>query len=193
MNPSAESTLTRRAAIQRVAVILGAALSPSILTGVMSAQVAQGVGSLRPKFLNAAQLATVTALAERIIPRTDTPGATDVGVPAFIDLMVGEFMTAEEKGVFLAGLADVEARSTAAHRKNYAALTSAQQDGLLKAVAEASQNKEKTFFYVLKEVTLTGYFTSEPVGKTILHYDPVPGRFDPCVPIAEVGNRAWTR
>ena len=184
---------TRREAIQRAALILGAAISPSILTGLMSAQVASGTANLRPKYLDAKQLATAGALAERIIPRTDTPGALDVGVPAFMDLMVGEYMTADEKRIFLAGLADVEARSTAAHRKNFAALTPAQQDALLKALADESKNKEKTFFYVLKELTLTGYFTAEPIGKTVLHYDPVPGRFDPCVPLSEVGNKAWTR
>src|SRR5688572_18643757 len=136
------ATLTRRAAIQRVALILGAAISPSILTGLMSAQVAQGTANLRPKYLDAKQLETVGALAERIIPRTDTPGALDVGVPAFIDLMVGEYLTPEEKRIFLAGLADVEARSTAAHRKSFAALAPAQQDALLKAFADESKNKE---------------------------------------------------
>ncbi|HUR57570.1 MAG TPA: gluconate 2-dehydrogenase subunit 3 family protein [Opitutaceae bacterium] len=201
MNPPASSPseqvdpalLTRREAIQRAALILGAAISPSILTGLMSAQVAQGTANLRPKYLDAKQLATASALAERIIPRTDTPGALDVGVPAFIDLMVGEYLTAEEKRVFLAGLAEVDARSAAAHRKNYAALSPAEQDALLKAFADESKNKEKTFFYQLKELTLTGFFTAEPIGRTVLHYDPIPGRFDPCVPLSAVGNKAWTR
>ena len=37
------------------------------------------------------------------------------------------------------------------------------------------------------------YFTSEPVGKNVLHYDPIPGQFAGCVPISEVGNVSWTR
>jgi hypothetical protein len=37
-----------------------------------------------------------------------------------------------------------------------------------------------------------GYFTSEQVGRNVLHYDPVPGRYDACVPIDEVGRRNWT-
>ena len=60
-------------------------------------------------------------------------------------------------------------------------------------LAQASKNQEGTFFYQLKELTVVGYFTSETVGKTVLHYDPVPGRFDACVPIAEVGNVNWTK
>jgi hypothetical protein len=49
------------------------------------------------------------------------------------------------------------------------------------------------FFPLLREYTLLGYFTSERVGREVLHYDPVPGRWDPCVPLAEVGDRLWTR
>jgi hypothetical protein len=45
----------------------------------------------------------------------------------------------------------------------------------------------------IKELTVIGYFTSELVGKSVLKYDPVPGRFDPCIPLAEVGNAQWTR
>lgn len=191
--PMDSFALTRREAIRRTALILGMAISPSILTGLMSAQVAQGAARATPKYLNAQQLATAGALAERIIPRTDTPGALDVGVPGFIDLMVGGYMADDEKHIFLAGLADVEARSSATHRRDFPRLAPAQQDALLQTLAEASQNKEKTFFYQLRELTLLGYFTSEPVGRNVLHYDPVPGRFDPCVPISEVGNVTWTR
>ena len=45
----------------------------------------------------------------------------------------------------------------------------------------------------VQELVITGYFTSEQVGKTVLHYDPIPGRYDACIPISEVGNVNWTR
>jgi glucoside 3-dehydrogenase (cytochrome c) hitch-hiker subunit len=37
-----------------------------------------------------------------------------------------------------------------------------------------------------------GYFTSEQVGRNVLHYDPVPGRYEACIPIDQVGRRNWT-
>ncbi|MSU65940.1 MAG: gluconate 2-dehydrogenase subunit 3 family protein [Opitutus sp.] len=186
-------TMTRRQAIQRAAIFLGAALSPSLLSGVMRAQSAPAAAGAKPVYLTAKQLETATALAERILPRTDTPGAREVGVPAFIDLMYGKYLSPEEKKLFAGGLTEVETASTATHQRPFAQLSPAQQDAQLTRLAGTSKNQEGTFFYQLKELVVVGYFTSETVGKTVLHYDPVPGRFDACVPIAEVGNVNWTK
>lgn len=189
--------MSRREAIKRAAMFLGVAISPSLLAGVMQAQTlasapAAGTGA-KPVYLTAQHFETAAAIAERILPRTDTPGATDVGVPAFIDLMYGKFMSAEEKAAFGAGLAEFEAANAAAHQMNFAKLAPGRQDAFLQGIAEGAQANPKAFFRHIKELTVVGYFTAETVGKTVLHYDPVPGRFDACVPLAEVGNVAWTK
>jgi gluconate 2-dehydrogenase gamma chain len=187
---SADSMLlTRREALTRAAFFLGAALSPSIVAGVLRAQTAPA----GRRYLDASQFPTVAAAAERILPKTDTPGALDVGVPAFIDLMYGEFLTGDERFLFATGVKDIEAAARARHGQPFTALAAAAQDDVLTSIAQASQGRDKTFFALLKELTVTGYFTSEPVGRNVLHYDPVPGRWDACIPIAEVGNRNWTR
>lgn len=190
------AALTRREAIKRTTLLLGAALSPSLLAGLARAQAAAagaGAGAARPRHLAPPQFATAAAVAERILPRTDTPGAQDVGVPAFIDLIYGEYLTTAERTLFAAGLADVEKASTSAHRRGFTQLNAAQQDAILARIAQESETKERTFFHLIRETTLLGYFTSEQVGKTVLNYDPIPGGFRGCVPISETGNRAWTR
>jgi len=144
-------------------------------------------------FLTPLHLDLVTAIAERILPRTDTPGATDVGVPAFVDLMLGKYSTENERQIFTVGLEQVNAASLAAHARPFVDISAEQQDAILMKIAVASQKKEKTFFHQMKELTVVGYFTSETVGRTVLHYDPVPGRFQGCVPISEVGNVLWTK
>jgi len=187
-------TMTRREAIKRAALFLGVAISPSLLTGALhAATTSVAFGALPPAFLSAKQLETIAALAERILPRTDTPGAIDVGVPAFIDLMVGKYFSADERRMFTAGLAEFDAVSAAKHQGAFASLPIAQQDALLMELAVASQKKDKTFCHQIRELTVVGYFTSENVGRNVLHYDPVPGRFDACVPLSEVGNRSWTK
>jgi len=185
--------LTRREALKQAAFFLGVALTPSIVAGVLRAQTPAAGGATGRRYLDVSQFPTVAAAAERILPKTDTPGALDVGVPAFIDLMYGEFLTGDERFLFATGVKDIEAAARARHGQPFTALAASAQDDVLRSIAQASQGKDKTFFALLKELTVTGYFTSETVGRNVLHYDPVPGRWDACVPIAEVGNRNWTR
>lgn len=185
------SLLSRREAIRRATLLVGAALTPSLLAGALRAQAAPPGAPAR--VLTPAQLETVTAIADRILPRTDTPGASDVGVPAFIDLMLADYLTVEERTVFVTGLAQLDNTCRTRHGAGFAQLTPARQDEQLLALAEASKSGTRTFLHLVREATIVGYFTSEVVGKTVTHYDPVPGRFDPCVPISEVGNVVWTR
>ena len=186
------ATVTRREAIKRAALILGIAISPSMLKSALQAQAQVGTG-LRAQFLSSDHLRLVGLIAERILPKTETPGALDAGVPAFIDVIYGKYLNAEEKVMFTTGLDDVAASALKIHRKSFVQLAVGEQDELLRSIAVASQPLPKSFFLQIKELTVIGYFTSEIVGKSVLKYDPVPGRFDPCIPLAEVGNVQWTK
>lgn len=188
---SDQTLLTRREAIRRAALLLGVAISPSLLAGALGAAPA-GMQLSVPR-LGAERLATLAAAADRILPRTDTPGARDAGVPAFVELMFAEYLTADERRRLADGLADLQKRATAAHGRAFAALAVAEQDALLKTLAAEAQDQARGFFQQLRELTVVGYFTSELVGKEVLHYDPVPGRWEADVPLAQVGNRLWTR
>jgi hypothetical protein len=185
--------ITRREAIRRTALLLGAAVTPSLMSCAERARRAAGTeAGGGPRYLTAAEYALVSAISERILPRTDTPGAVDVGVPSFIDLAYGEFMTAEERAMLSEGLASVDAASTSAHGRSFTSLAPARQDEVLRTLARASQDLDRSFFKQIREATVLGYFTSEEVGRNVLHYDPVPGRLDACVPISDVGNVVWT-
>lgn len=54
-----------------------------------------------------------------------------------------------------------------------------------------SKGEPNSFYRQLKGQILFAYFSSEQVGKQVFSYDPVPGKFVGCIPLAEVGN-AWT-
>jgi len=179
--------IDRREAIRRTALLAGVALAPDWLDFALRAQ-----APAARTYLSAAQGAALSAVAERILPKTDTPGAIDVGVPAFIDRFYGEFMNAADRRLLASILEDIEQAARSAHSAAFASLASAQQDGVLRAVATAQQGKEPSSFGLLRSVTVLGYFTSEQVGKNVLHYDPVPGAYDGCVPIDQVGRRNWT-
>jgi len=190
--PIALLAISRREAVRRTVLLLGAAVSPSLLACVDRARPARTAAAGAAAHLSAQQFAAAAAIADRILPRTDTPGALDVGVPSFIDLAYGEFMTADERRMLGEGLAALDADSVAAHGSSFSSLTPSQQDEQMRALAKASQALDKSFFRQIRDVTVLAYFTSEEVGRRVLHYDPVPGRFDPCVPISDVGNIVWT-
>jgi hypothetical protein len=134
----------------------------------------------------------MSAAADRILPRTDTPGAIDVGVPAFIDRYYGEFMSPEEQKLLISGLDDIEASAKSINSAPFATLSTAQQDTVLRAVAKAQASRSASSFALLRSTTVLGYFTSEQVGKNVLLYDPVPGAYDGCAPIDRIGRRNWT-
>ena len=180
-------TITRREAIRRAALLAGVVVSPAWLTVVGRAQAPAAKSYLTPE-----QGAIAAAVADRILPRTDTPGAADVGVPAFIDRLYGEYMSADEQKLLLSGLDEIESAAKAAHATSFPALTTEQKDGVLLRVAASQEGRDPSSFALIRSATVVGYFTSEQVGMKVLHYDPVPGAYDGCVPIEQVGRRSWT-
>jgi hypothetical protein len=52
------------------------------------------------------------------------------------------------------------------------------------------QKMSPHYFTMMKQLTLLGFFTSEPGAKQALRYNPVPGRYEGCVPYKK-GDKAW--
>jgi gluconate 2-dehydrogenase gamma chain len=143
-----------------------------------------------PKALTADQAALVAAAAECIIPTTGTPGAVEAGVPAFIDVIVGEWYDPTERAAFLDGLAALDARSVAEAGAPLARLTPAQQaDFLTRVDAEvvgqraANADGPTPFWMRFKSLTLYGYYTSEVGVTEELERPTIPGRFAGCEPL----------
>lgn len=188
--------INRREALKRVSLIMGGALSSSAITGVLQGCSAKRELDWQPQYLSEEQAAVVSEIAERILPKTDTPGAKDAGVPEFIDLMLNDIYTEEEKQQFTTGLEALEKESDAAYGDSFANLEPEQQDELLrKLAAQATEQRntgstEKSFFFMVKELTMLGFFTSEVGATQFLQYVAVPGSYDGCIPLEEVG-KAW--
>jgi hypothetical protein len=113
--------------------------------------------------LNAAQQRVVIDIAEMIIPETDTPGATAVQVPQFIDLILTEWMSDDERARFLAGLSGIQA-------KGFARMSPRQRAELLTALdaVRGDAAGPGLTFGRLKALTVYGYFTSPRVERDVL-------------------------
>jgi len=145
-------------------------------------------GTLRA--LDPHQNETVATIAELIIPKTDTPGAREAGVPAFIDVMLADWGDDDQRQMFMAGLANVDERSRAAFGKDFNGCTPQQQTQILEdldyelaRLRDTKSDTSKNFFQGMKWLTLTGYYTSEVGATTEQHFRVVPGRYEPCYPL----------
>lgn len=189
--------IQRREAIRRVAALLGGVSlvgGTSLLAACGAERPASGaVGSF-----TGADIALLDEIAETIIPTTDTPGAKAVRTGAFMALMVTEAYKPEDAKVFRDGLGALDEAVRAAGGTTFMTAAPALRTQVLEAL-DAQQHafmKDKAketpahWFRMMKELTLTGYFTSE-IGMTqALRYVETPGRFDPCATYAP-GEKAW--
>jgi hypothetical protein len=150
--------------------------------------------------LNSHQDATVKAMAELILPKTDTPGATDVGASAFIDLMLTEWYDERDRTRFLNGLSEVDRHTKDLFDKNFVEATPNRQAEILawlgeKMTAESdamgtarrqrrgSQGASSSFYPMLRRLTLTAYYTSEGGATEELHFQVIPDSHAGCATI----------
>lgn len=144
--------------------------------------------------LDAHANATVTAAAERIIPSSETPGATDAGVTTFIDHVLAAWYTPAERDRVLDGLRKLDARARTRHGADFVDCVEADQVALLSAIDDEvtalrraprnGANPNDHWFAMLKYLTVWGYCTSEVGMRDTLGAYPLPLRYDPCAPYA---------
>lgn len=111
------------------------------------------------------QIALIGALGDRIIPATDTPGATGAGVPSFIAMLYEKWMLPEQQAGFLEGLTSLDMAARMAGGKIFASSAGHVQKQLLdhwenEADQARSTNRPDTFYARLKAAVLVGYYTS---------------------------------
>lgn len=134
-------------------------------------------------------------VAETILPRTDTPGAKDAKVGQFMTVFVRDCYTQEEQEQFHTGLVQLQEACEATYGHSFLHLETSQRQELLRqldttAKAHVEQTGNPHYFTMIKQLTLFGFFTSEPGATQALRYVAVPGRYDGCIDYEE-GDRAW--
>jgi gluconate 2-dehydrogenase gamma chain len=186
--------LNRREMLHGVGLLLGGTLSASGIAAILGGCRPPATGTHVPRVLTSAQDELVATLAELIIPTTDTPGARAAQVNVYIDLMLADFYTSEERARFLAGLAETDGRARAAGGTSFVSIPPAEQIRLLEALqAEAGPRRSgrdavQPFFHMLKELTVIGYYTSEIGATQELKYVHAAGKYDSDVPLEQIGR-----
>jgi hypothetical protein len=161
--------INRRDALKTLtAAGVGAATLPlwvSTLQQVAEARATSGAAqSAAPSVFTQAQYETVDLLSDLVIPETDTAGARQARVAAFIDTILSDAPSAE-RDRFLDGLDWLDARSAELFGATFAAAAPEQQTALLTIVSSPENDSPADrigveFFQAMKSLTVTGYYTS---------------------------------
>ena len=206
--------MNRRDTIKGIALSLGYVVAAPTVMGVLESCTSKSKTWSAVYFTEKEQH-FVTYLVDIILPSTDTPGGLDVNLPQFVDMMSQDMFSADEKNVFKEGGEIFASRFSekfgkdisVSNKKEVAELFAVyfdlppkeqgkiqfmQSQPIDQITAEEKDNyKMYKFLLNIRSLSLLGYFTSEKVGREVLNFDPIPGRFEPCVPVSEIGN-AWT-
>ncbi|MFN8357170.1 MAG: gluconate 2-dehydrogenase subunit 3 family protein [Spirosomataceae bacterium] len=118
-----------------------------------------------------------------IIPEGQIPGAKSLGVPAFIQKMLTDCYESSVQDNFAKGLTSIQQLAQQQFNKPFAAGTASQKLDLLKSVESTTNAELKSFFTLLKNLTIQGYTTSEYVMVNHLNYVMAPGHYYGCVPV----------
>lgn len=185
--------IDRKEAIKRTAMLMGGVVFAPTILGVLKGCTPSS-GTWRPELFNRAQAAVVTALSDTIIPAGETDGAVDVGVPGFIESMVNNIYTDEQRDMFLENLDAWDEKCKNETGSSFADLSADDQFEFAsvenRLAIENEQFEGPQFFLVFKELTMVGFFTSEVGATQVLRYESVPGVYQSCIPFEEVG-RTW--
>lgn len=196
--------MNRRKALQKTASLAGAtALTPTLLSLLQSCQ-QQPKLNWTPAILNHDQARFVSTLVEMLLPKTDTPGALELQVDQFIDLVIAKVFDATGQQGMLAQIDAFNAKCTENRGKPFADLASKDREEILRMEegenpkyngkiwgSAVGEQKPVGVYRTLKSLALWGYFSSEAIGKNVLSYDPAPGMYQGCIPVEEVGN-TWS-
>lgn len=196
--------MDRRKALQKTGLFAGATLMMPTMLSILQSCKEEKRLDWQPEFFTEDEAKTISLLVDMILPRTDTPGALDVKSDIFMDKVIARTYDAEGQEHMRSEIAAFNAKCEENYGAVFIDLKEADRIAVLKE-AEASSGKFNPgvwgtavgeqepigFYRGLKSMAIWAYFTSEEMGENVLSYDPIPGSYEPCKPVSEVGNR-WS-
>ena len=174
--------MERKEAIQYITLLLGGPM-----VGVNS--ILSGCKQEDKKLFSAEDAIYLDEIADTILPETATPGAKAAKVGSFMVVMVNDCYEPKDQNIFKKGMATINDRSTSKYGSEFIKLAPDQRHELLVLIDDEqktyTKNKKEDepahYFRMMKELTLYGYFTSQPGVTKAKRYMPVPGKYIGCV------------
>ena len=199
--------MNRRAVIKNLALVMGsAALLPSCIKKSNGLAV-----QLKNLVINADRQAMIADMCETIIPKTGTPGAKDLNLPAFVLKMVDDCYKKKDQQAFMTGLDQFDDMVKKKYNNSFSDLSVTDREAVLNAldksgkpadsapkgikpVSESQKSidivKKKPdvpplnlFYGAVKQQTIFGYTNSQYFMTKQVVYELIPGRYNAHFPV----------
>lgn len=214
--------MDRRRVLKNMGLSLGYVVATPTLLGLVQSCKSEPAITWTPEFLSQDQGAILTKLVDLILPKTDTPAASEVQVDVFIDKFANEVMEEKQQDLFTMSMNKfVEKALADSGKESMTDLTSEDlepvlasslkyskedqtkmQDAITSYSEALEEGKTSTlddetsrfaFANNLRGLTIWGYKASEYVGEEVLAYLPVPGEYIACGDAQELtGGKDWS-
>ena len=202
--------MERRVALKNMGLAFGYTVAAPTLLGIVQSCNSKKVLDWTPDFFTKEEGTVLHTLLDILLPKTDTPSATEVNVHVFIDKFANEVLPKEHQDFLKMGMGKFVGKVLASAEKE----TMSELDEedlepifatyLKKRTDEVEETHEKaleayfmaveetgsaqlddeiscySFANSLRDISIWSYKTSEYVGEEVLAYLPVPGEYIAC-------------
>ena len=191
--------MKRREVLKIIGITTGFVLaSPSIISLLQSCT--SDIKNWIPQFFTEEQGVIIRNLVDVILPKTDTPSATEVNVPEFMDVYINEVMDIKEQNRIKVAFGGLITALKTDYNENLSKLSDENYKNLLDnhmlldnpRTPDSEPMTTSDLLNSIKWMAINAYNISEIVGETVLAYDPVPGSYY-CGDLNELtGGRSWS-
>jgi hypothetical protein len=209
--------MKRRSALKNMGMVFGyAAATPTLLSVLQSCKEKVAYADWTPSFFDKEKGHALAKMVDVILPKTDTPSATEVNVHLFIDRFVNEVLPEEQqkfvkvkmdkffnKVLSTSGkesIAEIEAEDIEPVLSNYLRkLTDEEEEAHVTAIdsyMESIRENPETdieddiasfsFANDIRDMAVWAYKSSEYIGEEVLAYLPIPGEHIACGDVNEL-------
>ncbi len=131
------------------------------------------------------QQAMLAAIAETIIPDTNTPGAKGISAHLFALQMLNDCYEQKDRNRFLTGMQQFNKDVKDKYKKSFVECSPDEQKIIVAAMNSQKDAKDDAayFYNILKGLTVQAYTSSKYYLTNVQEYKLVPGRFKSSVPV----------
>lgn len=206
--------MDRRRALRNIGLTTGFVVATPTLLSMLQSCTADKATWV-PEFFTPEEGVALTHIVDVIIPETDTPSASQVNVPQFIDKYVKEVESDEAQARYRKRMAGLVNQLKATYNEDLNDITPEQYEEIVATNLKVSEDKKKDLndrisiegndveigttenkvednealaFGMINDLrwsTINAFKNSQKIGEEVLAYDPIPGVYNGCMPVEE--------